>query len=383
LYFSISQAVTLTVYRYRTYSADDKAPCELINETTKISGPMYLTIHIEEEEEATLLSVPLPVSLRQLEFAQHRPVLHVLEHRRRKPAGTTLLGLLHQVMLEHGWRRQRPYDRDSDQDAARCEPQSPGVNDYRLYNVLAVDARALERVVQRGERRFDIEQCMRAYCRQYQVRRAKTFPSLRHDIAQHGALMERSKHAVSARAQRTARDNKRRHQDNDDEGAFIYDNAFINVPGATDEETTETRAEVPRRGQKRAEVAAAEEQWTRLIPVAVLPLLLPLLPPCYTRANEILYECEQLEQRLWRQFTTMAQYPRYVMAQVDALASNRRHVARLHQQSHLAQRAKAESRLHEDELLHLRLEHATTIEAARREIARLRARQNDGAAQFL
>ena len=328
---------------------------------------MYLAVHVEEQEvgggtdsdgERTLLSVPLAVSLKQLEFPRHRSVLHMLERRAHKPAGNTLLGLLHAVMQQHGWQRKHRYQTRGDMTVVRLEveatPQAPCVHDYRLYNMLALDAQALERVVRRGAPRFDIARCMRAYCRLYKVKRSKTFPSLQYDIANHGQIMDRSKHAGAARGLLTKNQRQQQQQqaeddmivccdnvdmmaDDDDSAPFIYDNAVINVPGAQQQQQQELRV-AKRKGQKRkggAPQLAAEQQCTRLIPISVLPLLLPLLPACYTRVNEILHECEQLETRLWRQFTQMAQYPRYVQAQVEALAQNRRHVARLHQQAAL------------------------------------------------
>lgn len=325
---------------------------------------MHLTLHVEEPDridgsddedidtDNTLVTTAqLKVSLKQLEFTHHRSVLHLLERTPKRPAGTTILGLVRTVMTERGWKRKKPYTERGGGGGATtvntpvAVPQAPCIHSYRLYHLLAIDARALERLVQygQGEKRkysFNIESCMEAYCEQYQVHRGKTFPSLRHDIANHAERLDRvsaPERGLMTKARNKMMAQQRQQQDNGQ--PFIYDNDDIHgaINGDeddSDDDNTNTNQKKKRYNKRKPNKELARS-WTRLIPITILPLFMAHLPPCFTHVNEMMYACEMLESRLWQHFTGMSRYPGYLMEQVSALGANRRYMAFVHQQAHL------------------------------------------------
>lgn len=353
VYLGRPSIVCLT--RFDGYTGRDprKVAFELINAATKNNSTasrtpkMFLTVNIEcadsgdDGERSTdvpVITTRLDVALKQLEFTHHRSVLHLLEHCPRRPAGTTVLGLVQQVMEQHGWRRKRAYRKSGNAgggDSVMAVTQAPHIRDYRLYNLIAIDARALERVIAMGAPTFDIERCIKAYCKQYGVRRGKTFPSLRHDIANHAAAMDKQSGAARAsltRARKKLLHEQRRHDIGSDITGFIYDNDDLQQ---SDEETEDEACVEPKKRGARRRVDDADIEWTRLIPVAILPLFMMHLPLCFTRVNEAMHACEALESRLWQRFTGMTQYESHVGEQVRAMAVNRRYMSFVHQRHYV------------------------------------------------
>jgi hypothetical protein len=340
---------------------------------------MFLTVQVEETAGTSrdVLASRIDVRLYQLEFEQHCGVLHLLETEPVKPRGNTILGLLATVMQKRGWRRKQPWLRartNGEQDTLAPLPQAPKIDFYRLYNLLAIDAHVLEQFVRLSEPAFDVSLCIQDYCELYQCSVDKTFPSQRYTIANHAALVNRK--PGQARRIMLAQ----RVTTTDDCEPIVFDNDEINrINEAADGEVESMECEESMPTKKRQSLANKTPDntvFTRLIPVSILPLFLTQLPLCYTRVNAILHECERLEKRVWSQFPDIVYYPSYLVEQVEAIEQNRRYASFSHQCAYATLQRPVdneERRLHENEILQLRLDHAATLEVAMREMTRLRA----------
>jgi hypothetical protein len=306
---------------------------------------MFLTVQIEDcdndngsadIEESPTLSTQLPVRLYQLEFKQHCGILELLDTVETRPRGTTILGMMSRLMQRYGWQRQSPYTGAATHHATTViSPltQSPKIQYYRLYNVLAIDAAVMEQFLRHVDQSFSMTATMLQYCRQYGVTIEKTFPLMTHDVSNHRQRIGKAKRVI------------------------VDKNCDMEVVPRTEE----------------------EEECKRLIPVSLLPLLLQHMPLYFTRVNAITSECEALEQRVWNSFPEIIHYPSYVSEQVGASEKNRRYCNFVHQCSYHsgAGMGEYERHLYECEIAELRIENARTLETAMQEITRLRRLQDD------
>jgi hypothetical protein len=98
----------------------------------------------------------------------------------------------------------------------------------------------------------------------------------------------------------------------------------------------------------------------RVIPIAILPLFLSLMPSYYQNANTLVYECEMVEMRM-RNEPNLVNNAKYVVAQIDTLRANRRYISFAHQCSFInASEDKLsdyERELYENEILQLKMEY--------------------------
>ena len=103
-----------------------------------------------------------------------------------------------------------------------------------------------------------------------------------------------------------------------------------------------------------------DTKYHRVIPMAILPLFLSLLPSYYQNANTLVYECEMVESRM-RNDPNLVNNEAYVIAQVDTLCSNRRYMSFAHQCCFLNASedriSDYERELYENEILQLKMEY--------------------------
>ena len=115
-----------------------------------------------------------------------------------------------------------------------------------------------------------------------------------------------------------------------------------------------------RKGKEVAPLTTPINKYHRVIPIAILPLFLSLLPSYYQSAKTLVYECEMVEIKM-RNNPNLANNTNYVVAQVDTLMSNRRYLSFTHQCSFLNASedriSDYERELYENEILQLKMEH--------------------------
>lgn len=376
---------------------------------------MYLTVQIEEKEEqhtevdmamVSVLARQFPCQCYQLEFTRHYEVLDLLEAQLHAPSTESGLYKAMELLQEHGWKSCISHDArlHNSKEIDNVTPilQSPGIHYYRIYNMLAIDGRALELFIKSTDASFSLLTAIQAYCLNYGVDPSKTFPSHANLVCNRvmgRAGLGTARHPTRTGPYVTAQYVK--NDDDDDMGVhsegkvclidapnepFIYDNMVLHGGVTTNTATSDKNASplAPER-KRRENYAKLIDLKTlgtyRLIPVALLPLFLPFLPPCYTRINTVLHECEMLESRIWNCFTDIANYQSYLTEQVEALARNRRFIGFTYQCSHHAsfvhepqQRllSQYERSLYENEILQLRMALVETKECAEKEIKKLK-----------
>jgi hypothetical protein len=400
---------------------------------------MYLTVQIEEDNDmdsaavghTSVLARQFPCQCYQLEFTRHYELLDLLEAQPRTPSTESALYKAMELFQEHGWKASWPsggnvrYFHSKETDSVSPVLQSPGIHYHRIYNMLAIDGHALELFVCTGggggeDKPFRLMDAVEAYCQCYGVDPSKTFPSHANLVCNRvvgRAGLGTARHPARAGPYVTAQHIFTSNNNNSNEAPvmgtrsegkvclidapnepFIYDNMVLHADGSNDEDNVDdtstpisTIKEPQSKEKKRREnnaklVDLKTLESYRLIPVALLPLFLPFLPPCYTRVNTVLHECELLESRIWNCFTDIANYQSYLTEQVEALARNRRFLGFTYQCSHHAsftqdpqQRLlnQYERSLYENEILQLRMALVATKECTEKEFKRLRKRHGE------
>jgi len=277
---------------------------------------------------------------------------------------------------------------NNDSDCVSPVLQSPCIHYHRIYNMLALDGTTLEGFIRASSSgghndTYNIGEAMHSYCAHYGLNISKTFPShanlvcnrmVGHDNKNGVVSTKQRKGAYSTALVLSAPDS------GDNNGTkqgrlclidapdqpFIFDNAFQQEqeqkqPDNEEKKQKKTKRKllpVEERRAKQIDIDAIKEH--RLVPLAILPLFLSFLPPCYSRVNTVLYECEMLESRVWNSFVDIGDHQAYLTEQVEALARNRRFMGFTYQCAYQSPQQRSlsqyERELHEAEVLQLRLQ---------------------------
>lgn len=200
------------------------------------------------------------------------------------------LSILSAIYARHGHiRKIDPIDEDL---GPRVE--LPLIHLHTHYDLMAINGSDLERSVRNQlDPTFSLAHLVQQFCQQYNCHWARTFPSLSHDVT----TRVRSNGDVS----------------ND---AAIYridtdENLYRNLPTLTKESV-----------KKRVNITIEwEEGYDVLIPLALLPLVLDLMPGYFQQVNNIGQQCMRMRETLLME-STLGLYPRYVQEQLELVRHN-------------------------------------------------------------
>lgn len=269
--------------------------------------------------------------------------LYHLRLRERHPLSRLLRRLLpaeppdsaHAVLRAQYARHQYPIEPKAARDVKgqRPQPELPELHQHATYHLLALNGHELERTVRASgvAPDFALHALLQQFCERYRCKKLEhCFPALHQDISSSQAETRRIV-TKSARA----------------------------LPAVAEEDDALRYTGRSARTQPRAPVCH-----DRLVPLALLPLLLDLMPLCYQRCNNIVEQCLRLRSDLLMQHRLTA-YPGYVTQQLQQLRHNCQALGFLQQQA----RFELHARQAQDEALERA--HAEEVALLRRQLENL------------
>lgn len=240
-----------------------------------------------KQETGQLFATYFCCRLYHIDFTRHCALSRLMAQQPRDTPPGSALETLRRQYARHG---NAPADAEEQRPTGPVATL-PDATQYSLYHLLALNGYEMERSLRRHiEDDFSIYALMQQFCERYRAQMSRTFPPLRRDL---------SHHTVTA--------TKRASRHSDDEDIEVLD-VLPNVNGRT------------------------QHAYDRLIPLALLPLVLDLMPGSYTYCNNIIEQCLLVRQDLLQQ-RALATQPVYVTEQLQLIKHNCTALAFLQQQA--------------------------------------------------
>jgi hypothetical protein len=258
------------------------------------------------------------------------------------PETDSIMGAIAELYRNAGWKRSKPVIGKKLYNHLEPVIEPPHIHYHRSYYLLGFDAKYMENFIRSVIPEFDILDTMLSLCDKYGVHHSKTFPSTRHILLNGEDAVARVDHCFLRRTQIREEEERCCNLRGDVvEGreTFGENPEFNKRPTLTQEERALLRREMSnlrsmdRRENKRRHEDFMERDFSRIIPICILPIFLLHLPRLYHQHNTLLYQCELFETLVWRNFDT-SPYALHVSEQISALSHNRRYISFLYQLVH-------------------------------------------------
>ncbi len=294
-----------------------------------------------------VLTAEFPLRLYELEFPSHTDFSRLVQQRRAHPHSS--LEALRVIYQRHG-APCAPLA-DEVQEESRPITALPSLAHCSVYQLLALRADDVEQFVRAHlDPQWTLWPLLHALAGPCDVER--TFPSQRHELC--NRLVRRS---FARQAPRPLR------LDETDE-ALLADNEVLVRALQHHEAAPPVPRHAREQWQRREEAQDDARTYSRLVPLALLPLVLHALPDAYQRVNNTVHCCQALEAAVLRQICLEA-FPGYVRAQLEVMRANCAHLAALYQQAYFARAQERSADDYETELGDLRALHALELQNVR------------------